>query len=720
MCGHHDKGFNITSKGRQLQLEFESDCSIEARGYSATYEFLTGSTEETTTHRGNEHEPNCLEHPCHSNGTCYNDGDGNKCACPTGFVPPQCSQRLDFTIRTENSTVDQSSDIILKCRVNHRHRMIVWSFNDFEVYTSSSVYKIDTNGDLTVRNAQSRNTGKYTCEVLASGTVIQHSIWLTVLQTEECGGSVLSKKRRRRRKRIASYHKILGLYSDPANITKIPWHAFLWSSRHNHTFCGGVILSKRWIVTAAHCITRHEHFDTNEVYVFAGTIDCRASDVSLMKIKSFRTYPGYGRNSNSYDHDIALIHLQESFKFTKSVLPICLPAPGKAVLLMKPGIKSVTSGCGLTENYTQSEILNYVKVPIQDATTCAKSNSIVKTSPGTAFCAGYEEQGLGDACKGDSGGGLVAREKTRWYLIGIVSYGEDCDKHGKYGFYTNVSNYYYWIKSVVDCGQKADKEPSDNFRIIGGKETHLGLLPWVAGLEDPAARNSNFDCAGVILGEYWVMTAAHCLVSQKTRNTKKSIIVAVGTIDDSSKTRTDHSQKYRIQKKKFFLLPNFTNNCGVQDLALIHLQENKGIKFNKFIQPICLPSGNAEYPGSECIISGWGKTESKSEKYAKTLRWATVNIADDNTCGRFQDTSPCKRNINLLCAGKNNTDTCSGDSGGGLICRSNGKQEVTGVISFGPKECGQALSFFTRVSSYVKWIRETIKTNAYSSEDWDF
>ena len=212
-------------------------------------------------------------------------------------------------------------------------------------------------------------------------------------------------------------------------------------------------MNKRWILTAAHCLWNVTSVK-DEIGVYAGTTDCtgRRKQLRMMNITSFRIHPRYGIY-NDYDHDIALIQIQESFHFTKSVLPACLPKPEVAVDLMSPGTNGVTSGCGIMTSKASLKFpaatLRYVKVPIQDENTCVKSSTNVDTLPGSAFCAGYAKQGQGDACKGDSGGGLVVERDNRWFVVGLVSYGEDCDKYRQYGFYTNVSNYYYWIKAFI-------------------------------------------------------------------------------------------------------------------------------------------------------------------------------------------------------------------------------------------------------------------------------
>lgn len=64
----------------------------------------------------------------------------------------------------------------------------------------------------------------------------------------------------------------------------------------------------------------------------------------------------------------------------------------------------------------------------------------------------------------------------------------------------------------------------------------------------------------------------------------------------------------------------------------------------------------------------------------------------------------------MICAGGTGQDTCSGDSGGPLILRdSKGNpsfDRVVGIVSFGPKECGQqgVPGVYTRISQLRSWI----------------
>jgi transmembrane serine protease 9 len=55
-----------------------------------------------------------------------------------------------------------------------------------------------------------------------------------------------------------------------------------------------------------------------------------------------------------------------------------------------------------------------------------------------------------------------------------------------------------------------------------------------------------------------------------------------------------------------------------------------------------------------------------------------------------------------------NADSCNGDSGGPIVSynffNSDLRLVQTGIVSFGPKDCGSKPGVYTKITSHLKWI----------------
>ena len=50
-------------------------------------------------------------------------------------------------------------------------------------------------------------------------------------------------------------------------------------------------------------------------------------------------------------------------------------------------------------------------------------------------------------------------------------------------------------------------------RIVGGSTASYGMVPWMVSIRlkySSDARDHTHHCGGILIGEYWVMSAAHC------------------------------------------------------------------------------------------------------------------------------------------------------------------------------------------------------------------
>ena len=158
-------------------------------------------------------------------------------------------------------------------------------------------------------------------------------------------------------------------------------------------------------------------------------------------------HPLYNSSVCLYNHDIALLYLKSPITFSTTVRPICIGPNAFVEALMKESSPATVSGWGRTRFHGfTANTLQKVEVPFTDRTECKRRSSARISN--FMFCAGYYNEAK-DACQGDSGGPHTNSIHDTWFLTGIVSWGEECAKQGKYGVYTRISLYYRWINHVM-------------------------------------------------------------------------------------------------------------------------------------------------------------------------------------------------------------------------------------------------------------------------------
>uniref|UniRef100_UPI0037E76A99 prothrombin n=1 Tax=Semicossyphus pulcher TaxID=241346 RepID=UPI0037E76A99 len=250
---------------------------------------------------------------------------------------------------------------------------------------------------------------------------------------------------------------------DDAEEGSAPWQVMLYKRQPQELLCGASLISDQWILTAAHCILYPpwgKNFTINDILVRLGKHHRGKYEKGTEKIVALSeiiVHPKYNWRVN-LNRDIALLQLRRPITFTNEIHPICLPTKKVAKMLMTQGFKGRVTGWGnLKETWNPSQralpdVLQQIHLPIVDQNTCAQSTSVKITN--NMFCAGYkpEDSERGDACEGDSGGPFVMKypAENRWYQMGIVSWGEGCDRDGKYGFYTHLFRMGRWIRKAID------------------------------------------------------------------------------------------------------------------------------------------------------------------------------------------------------------------------------------------------------------------------------
>ncbi|XP_046737946.1 venom serine protease 34-like [Diprion similis] len=221
-------------------------------------------------------------------------------------------------------------------------------------------------------------------------------------------------------------------------VNEFPMMAGLVDLQQRQVFCGGTIISSRFIISVAHCLL---NMDSKQVAVLVGDHDLSTgTDTSAAKIhlvEKIILHESYNTETNA--NDISLLKMVKPIDFNLEVGPVCLPFQYVSTSFVGNTVEIL--GWGTTEFAgAKSDVLQKAKVNVTSLSSCQQSFSQVTAKQICTYTPGK------DACQFDSGGPLLWQNPNsrRLFIVGEISYGRACASSAP-SVNTRITAYLDWI-----------------------------------------------------------------------------------------------------------------------------------------------------------------------------------------------------------------------------------------------------------------------------------
>jgi V8-like Glu-specific endopeptidase len=190
--------------------------------------------------------------------------------------------------------------------------------------------------------------------------------------------------------------------------------------------------------------------------------------------------------------------------------------------------------------------------------------------------------------------------------------------------------------------------------------TEFGEYPWQVAILKKEGGNSVFVCGGSIIDNRHILTAAHCIKTNRPEDLK----IRLGEWDVNSEN--EFYPHIELDVAAISIHPEYYAGNLINDIAIVKL--NGFVDFSKYphIAPICLPERNADFIGKRCYATGWGKDAfGQAGKFQKILSEVDVPVVPHYECEQRLKRTRLGPDFSLhqgfMCAGgEPEKDACKG------------------------------------------------------------
>ncbi|KAF5296971.1 hypothetical protein FQR65_LT10123 [Abscondita terminalis] len=219
-------------------------------------------------------------------------------------------------------------------------------------------------------------------------------------------------------------------YDEKLALDEFPWLVAIvnaTSPLEHDVFCGGALITNRYVLTSAQCT--HSFYDEDIIVVRLGDFNLKSKDDCLIAsefsecvdkqehtVSERKSHPFY--NHFQLIHDISLLRLEKTVEFSDYVRPICLPTSENDLTNFGETFYSTGFGdleIGVRGPAIKKKIFTTL-ISLDDCIEKGKRYFYANPPNEYQICTDLFQNASHAACVGDAGGPVMISKKNQWFV----------------------------------------------------------------------------------------------------------------------------------------------------------------------------------------------------------------------------------------------------------------------------------------------------------------